>query len=366
MAARVARWRRQKPTHFIRADINERGTMERRMRAVVFDLGGTHLRCAMADEAGRLCGIEKRRITSFIHGVQPQMIWQQIVAAITGYESAVRSQLAFEAPLVISFPGPIAPPAKIISAPTVVGDDAAIPDLVTEITALTRRRTYILNDISAAAWHISRLVDFNRFMVITISSGIGSKIFDRQHPRRVLDDVVYAGEIGHAKVDHTIDALRCDCGGVGHLGGIASGRGIERYARLVAARDERRFRASACAQRFGANADTLTNEHHLVPAAALNDEWALAVIAECTRPLARVLIATALAMGLEKVVIIGGFALQLGEVYLGILRPLLKSECDYPVMKDRAAELVMLGSAQEEACLEGAAVYALQRRAARV
>ena len=340
--------------------------MERRMRAVVFDLGGTHLRCATVDEAGRLCGLEKRRITSFIHGVQPQAIWQQIVSAIAGYESAVKSQLSSEAPLVISFPGPIAPPARIVSAPTVVGDDAAIPDLVAEIAALTRRRTYILNDISAAAWHVSRLVDFNRFMVITISSGIGSKVFDRHHPRGVLDDVVYAGEIGHAKVEHAADVPRCDCGGVGHLGGIASGRGIERYARLVAARDEKRFSASVCAQRFGASADTLNNEHHLVPAATLGDAWALDVISQCTRPLARALVSTALAVGLEKVIIIGGFALQLGSVYLDVLRPLLKSECDYPVLKDRAAELVMLGSAHEEACLEGAAVYALRRRAASV
>ncbi|HKP13389.1 MAG TPA: ROK family protein [Blastocatellia bacterium] len=336
------------------------------MRAVVFDLGGTHLRCAAVDERGRLCAVEKTRITSFIHGDQPRTIWQKIVSAITNYESAMSAQLASEAPMVISFPGPIAPPAKIVSAPTVVGDDTAIPDLVAELTALTRRRTYILNDISAAAWHISRLVDFNRFMVITISSGIGSKVFDRQHPRGVLDDVVYAGEIGHAKVDHAPDALRCDCGGVGHLGGIASGRGIERFARLAAAQDEAGFGASACARQFGASADALDNERHLVPAAALGDAWALDVIRQCTRPLARALLSTALAVGLEKVVVIGGFALQLGEVYLDILRPLLRSECDYPVMKDRAEGLVMLGSAQEEACLEGAAVYALRRRAASV
>src|SRR5205085_10876403 len=154
------------------------------------------------------------------------------------------------------------------------------------------------------------------------------------HPRGVLDEVVYAGEIGHAKVEHAADVPRCDCGGVGHLGGIASGRGIERYARLVAARDEKRFSASACAQRFGASADTLNNEHHLAPAAALGDAWALDVISQCTRPLARALVSTALAVGLEKVIIIGGFALQLGSVYLDVLRPLLKSECDYPVLKD--------------------------------
>jgi predicted NBD/HSP70 family sugar kinase len=335
------------------------------MQAIVFDLGGTHLRCAAVDEAGRLRAIEKKRITNFIHGDRPETVWRKIVSSIVAFESALKSQLSPEAPMVISFPGPIAPPSRILSAPTVVGEDMSIPDIVAEVSGLTGRRTYILNDISAATWHISRLVDFNRFMVITISSGIGSKIFDRHHPRGVLDDVVYAGEIGHAKVDHAPDAMRCDCGGLGHLGAISSGRGVERLAKQRAVQDPRRFEMSACARRFDATPNTLNNEDHLVPAALLGDDWALDVIGECARPLAAVLISTALAVGLEKVVIIGGFALQLGEVYLDILRPLLKSECDYRVMKDCAAGLVMLGNAQEEACLEGAAVYARQRQAAR-
>src|SRR5205085_11100289 len=119
-----------------------------------------------------------------------------------------------------------------------------------------------------------------------------------------------------------------------------------------------------CARRFDATVNTLNNEAHLVPAALLGDGWALNVIREGTRPLARALVTTALAVGLEKVVIIGGFALRLGEVYLDILRPLLKSECDYGVIKDYATGLVMLGSPQEEACLEGAAVYARLQQAA--
>jgi predicted NBD/HSP70 family sugar kinase len=334
------------------------------MQAIVFDLGGTHLRCAAVDGAGRLRTVEKKRITNFIHGDRPETIWRKIVSAIITFESAMKPQLSTEAPMVISFPGPIAPPSRILSAPTVVGEDTSIPDLVSELAALTGRRTHILNDISAATWHISRLVDFNRFMVITISSGIGSKVFDRHHRRGVLDDIVYAGEIGHAKVDFGTNAMRCDCGGFGHLGAISSGRGIERFARRQAEQAPKRFEASLCARRFDATVNTLNNEDHLVPAALLGDDWALNVIRECTRPLARALVTTALAVGLEKVVIIGGFALRLGEVYLDILRPLLKSECDYGVIKDEAAGLVMLGSAQEEACLEGAAVYARARQAA--
>jgi C7-cyclitol 7-kinase len=335
------------------------------MQAIVCDLGGTHLRCAGVDEEGRLRLIEKERIASFIHGEEPAMIWRRIIASIVAFESRLRSRLSREAPIVLSFPGPIAAPSRILGAPTVVGAHTSIPDLACELRGRTGRPAHVLNDISAAAWHLSRLVDVNRFMVVTISSGIGSKIFDRQHPRGVLDDVPYAGEIGHAKVDDAPGAMLCDCGALGHLGAIASGRGIERFARGEAERDERRFRASACVRQFRATSGTLTNERHLVPAALLGDPWALGVIRECTRPLARVLITTALAAGLEKVVVIGGFALQLGARYLGVLEPLLESAGDYHVMRDRAHGLVMLGRVEEEACLEGAAVYARQRLADR-
>jgi predicted NBD/HSP70 family sugar kinase len=142
--------------------------------------------------------------------------------------------------------------------------------------------------ISAAAWHVSQTVAARRFMVVTVSSGIGSKIFDRCYPNGVLDDVVYAGEIGHLVVDQTPGAPQCDCGGSGHLGAIASGSGIERQARRLAHSDPS-FLQSACALRFGATPGNLNNEEHLVPAARLRDAWALGVVRQCTEPLAQVL-----------------------------------------------------------------------------
>src|SRR5438128_3313598 len=108
-------------------------TVKTPMQAVVFDLGGTHLRCAAVDGAGRLRAVEKKRITNFIHGDRPEAIWQKIVSAIITFESAMKSQLSPEAPMVISFPGPIAPPSRILSAPTVVGGETSIPDLVSEL-----------------------------------------------------------------------------------------------------------------------------------------------------------------------------------------------------------------------------------------
>jgi C7-cyclitol 7-kinase len=328
------------------------------MPAVVFDLGGTHLRCALADDSGAIDRIEKKRIKSFIYGHQPAAIWQDVISSIVTFESSVKCNIPSDAPIVVSFPGPIAHPSRILSAPTLVGEGNSIPDLGSELSELTGRPVHLLNDISAAAWYISEDIDSSRFMVVTVSSGIGSKIFDRHSFRKILDDVPYAGEIGHAVVDSSSNAIMCDCGGRGHLGAIASGRGIERFARLMAEQDAPGFAGSACVLKFGASANTLTNEHHLVPSAALRDPWTLDVIRTCSRPLAKILLSVVLAVGVEKVIIIGGFALALGEVYLDVIRTELIVACDYQVLADHVHGLVAMGNVKDEACLKGAAIYA--------
>jgi hypothetical protein len=84
----------------------------------------------------------------------------------------------------------------------------------------------------------------------------------------------------------------------------------------------------------------------------------ITLIRECTRPLTRTLLSIVLAVGLERVVVIGGFALALGKIYQEILSSELFKVCDYKILQDYTHDLVMLGD--EEACLGGAVVYAQQ------
>jgi hypothetical protein len=70
------------------------------------------------------------------------------------------------------------------------------------------------------------------------------------------------------------------------------------------------------------------------------------------------LLAVVMAAGLEKVVIIGGFALALKEAYLEVLGETLRESCDFAIMADYLKDLIIMGDLKEEACLEGAAVYA--------
>ncbi len=328
------------------------------MPSIVIDIGGTFIRCAVADEQAALHQVQKTKLTGFIDQRSPEGAWKEIIGIITRYEQAQREEAARDAQIVISFPGPVAYPSRILGAPTIVGNNAVMPDLQGDITKRTGRGVHIINDISAAAWHISRTIDSDRFLVVTVSSGIGSKLFDRRYPHPVFDDVPFAGEIGHVKVDQSDDAPFCDCGGKGHLGAVSSGRGVERFARLKSALEKDRFGRSLCVTRYHAAADTLTNEDHLVPAALLSDEWALEVIRTCTGPLARVLLTMTAGCGLDKIVVIGGFALSLGQTYLDILQREMAANCDFKVLSDKLPDLLIMGSADEEACLRGAAVYA--------
>src|SRR5437764_984935 len=157
------------------------------MPALLVDLGGTHLRLGMWHEGAEPRIFERKRID----GEAPDEIWRRIIADITGFANGAGRLVPDAAPVVISFPGPVLDRSRVVDAPTVAGTSSAFPDLHKIISEETRREVHLLNDISAAAWHMSKRIAAKRFMVVTVSSGIGSNIFDRDHPCGVIDDVSY-------------------------------------------------------------------------------------------------------------------------------------------------------------------------------
>jgi glucokinase len=324
--------------------------------ALVFDLGGTNLRCAVARN-GSLEEIRSSQVKNFVGGHSPQEIWASLSARIARYHDETASLLPVSAPIVLAFPGPIGPGGEILDAPTLVGAGRPIPDLSADLAARTGRPVRLLNDVSAAAWCLSARTDARRFLVVTVSSGVGSKLFDRDHPAGVIDDPPYAGEIGHVVVDAGECAPACSCGGRGHLGAISSGRGSERLARETASRNPRAFAESRCVTEFGATPATLSNEAHFAPAARAGDSWALDVIRTAAEPLARVLVTMITGSGLDRVFLIGGFAESVGAPYLQIVRDLALRFCQYPVLQDRIREMIEFGGAIDQTCLRGAAIY---------
>lgn len=327
------------------------------LNAPVYDLGGTFLRCGIIGDDGRVGSRSKIRIDGSGSSVEPSYIWSGVVDHVLEFERTHANRLDPGAMAVMSFPGPIENRRRALSAPTVFGQTQQLPPIAESLEAATNRPVTLINDVSAATWYLSEQTAADRFLVVTVSSGIGSKIFDRHHPLGVIDDPPFAGEIGHGVVDSSPTAPVCECGGRGHLGAISSGRGVQRFARAQAAQRGDAFEASGCFER-GATATTLSNEEHLVPAARAGDAWATDVIREATRPLASAIQTVFLAFGLERVMLIGGFATTLGECYRSLVADLLIEHSKFPIVADKLDGLVELASAAEETCLEGAAILA--------
>ena len=120
------------------------------------------------------------------------------------------------------------------------------------------------------------------------------------------------------------------------------------------------FPASSCGAAVGDRWESLSNEVHIVPAALAGDPWVLEVIRQATRPLAHAILGVWLALGLTRVIVIGGFALALGDCYREILEAELARLADYKPLSGCRGSMVQLGRKDEEACLIGAAVYASQ------
>jgi C7-cyclitol 7-kinase len=327
--------------------------------ALVFDLGGTHLRCACLIRERKFANFTQERVRSFHDGLSSSAIWNELLDKVVSYVTSSQPLVERGAPLAFSFPGPLREDGSIVNAPTVSGLDEHVPDIRAELSRRTGRDVYLLNDVSAAALYLARQSPWDRFMVITISSGIGSKICFRSSGNLILfDKGPYAGEIGHLTVDESETAPACDCGGKGHLGAIASGRGIELLARRQAVANSSAFFGSICHLEFGATAETLRNEDHIVPSIRKGDAWALNVLEQACRPLAKALNTVVLALGLQGILVIGGFASSIGPIYVEVLSRLLRVGNDYSPLVF-SPSMIQLGELGEQACLHGAAEYAL-------
>src|ERR1700761_4266280 len=133
-------------------------------QALVFDLGGTNLRCAVWDSSVGITRLRRTRIDNFLNTEGLDVVWNKLLLQIAEFASSVANLISVDSPIIVSFPGPVESHRRILQAPTFFGE-GRIPDLVDALEQRTGRKTYLLNDISAAAWHISMTSPVTRFMV---------------------------------------------------------------------------------------------------------------------------------------------------------------------------------------------------------
>jgi glucokinase len=321
---------------------------------VVFDIGGTSFRAAsyLAAER-RICNAVRIPTPNRWVSTNPSMtnIWRELCSMM---QQAAREALNGGEPdvVAVAFPGPIDRDGNLLAAPTVWGrtDTGSFP-LRERLSALwPRAAVFALNDMTAAGYRYVT-PELQDFCLVTVSSGIGNKVFLGGAP--VTGPGGRGGEIGHLLVDRASDAVECDCGFRGHLGAVASGRGILATALDLAQQDPDEFSRSRLGKDGGKPSfDTFA----LAAACRAGDSWAWRAVDRGVACLGHALAAIHTAIGIERFVIIGGFAFALGDEYRRRLVSATRANCWN--LGQEWDEMVTFGIDDDDAGLLGAGHYA--------
>ena len=275
------------------------------MTDLVFDIGGTTWRAAAWDGSG-LSRREELEARPLIGTDDP------VEGLIRGLEDLGRAVLGASATpdrVGIAFPGPVDERGRVQAAPTLWGEAlAASVSLGERVSqALSGAPVTVANDLTAAGYRYLRGTE--DYALVTVSSGIGNKVFSSGHP--LLGPKHRGGEIGHWRVEEALDAPECDCGGRGHLGAVASGRATPwAFQRAVA-----EFPELLNVSPLGRTGAPPSNEQ-LAEAYRAGDPLAAQVVEIGARALGSALAVLHVGVGVERFVIIGGFARALGPDYL--------------------------------------------------
>ncbi|MFH1466108.1 MAG: ROK family protein [Pseudomonadota bacterium] len=284
---------------------------------LVLDIGGTTLRAgAYHPDGDRLLAVERGPAPSFL--ACPGLGQAALRARLVEELAALAARLGLARPPVVSagFPGPVNAAGWALRAPTLWGPAAEPTPLAERLAAAwPGARVLVANDMSAAGCCFQRTPDED-FCVVTVSSGIGHKLFLGGRP--VVGRGGRGGELGHLRVDFSEDAPLCDCGGRGHLGALASGRATAWQAARRCARDPVAFAASSLGRALDGDVSRLDNTC-LAAAFREGDPWAAALVAAMAAPLGRALAAVHVLAGVERFVLMGGFAHALGPGYRSLL-----------------------------------------------
>lgn len=328
-----------------------------------FDIGGTNFRYAVIDRKSlKILEIHRYSTPSFlthknIHVSKLQTIlMDKICNIVHNVYSKYKNK---KVNIGISFAGPITKDGIVKQACTIWGNNGFNYPIKTEITKrLPKAKIFIINDITAAAERYGSLPKYQKYDyigVITVSSGIGSKIYDIQQHAHVLDSLGIGGELGHIKFDFSSKASICDCGGIGHIGAISSGRAIQRETVSFALKNRKSFESSILGQIVASPID-ITNQD-IVKAIQKNDSFTVKLLDISTFPLAVSIANMSAMIGVQKVIFIGGFALNCGVAYLKSVRRNLKKLDFYGKNKTEIPNIVNLGINDDNDPLIGVAIF---------
>jgi glucokinase len=324
---------------------------------LVFDIGGTSLRGAIY--CARSGTINTRVVVPTPNqwstpGLSVSDYLEQLLLKIQEVSAEISTKKGYLS-VILAFPGPIDADGNIVAAPGIWGSNTDGPiNILSQLKLLwPNTPVSIANDMTAAGFRYLRSRT-DSFCLVTVSTGIGNKVFINGRPQ--LGRRGTGGEIGHLKVFFEDDAPLCDCGESGHLQAVSSGRGALNYIQRLAFEEPHSFRKSLL-WNLCDKPQELTNVD-VCKAFRAGDQFTINAIEKCTRPLAGVLASLYMSLGLERFVIIGGFAFALGENYLAMLaRITQESSWNYPMDWD---EMLEFGFNDDLSGLIGAGIMSSQ------
>ena len=283
---------------------------------LVIEVGGTTLRAARFDPLAAHLGPVRTRSTPAPDALADAADANDHLAGVLAVAAELAAEVLGGDPpdaVGVGFPGPVGPDGRVLASPTILRHGGAAPfDLVSACAATwPGARLLCVNDLTAAGLaHVSD--GLRDFVIITIGSGIGHKVF---LDGRVRVGFGRGGEIGHLRLDLSPNAPRCDCGGVGHLGGLASGRGTVAMVRRHAQLDPAAYRASVLSSRGPHDLEELDGAA-VAMAFISGDDFVRSAVAVSQEYLGQALAALHLDTGVEDIIITGGFAFGMGEDYV--------------------------------------------------
>jgi len=320
---------------------------------VVADVGGTTLRIGCMDRAtGRLFAVRREPVQGIARfpnapvGTSQQRVVAQLQRLVG---ELIRDAGNAIAAVGIAFAGPINAAGEVTDAPTIWGPRGEPVPLVELLQTGLEPSVHVLNDVTAAGWRYLAEEDED-FCVVTVSSGIGNKVF--RHGEVLLHPDGMGGEIGHVRVDYSPTAQRCDCGGGGHLGAIASGRGLLAGVRARAAAQPQAFRRSVLYDEAAGKPCRIT-DRAVAKAIREDDPFTLAVFRHGITCLAGVLATIHAAVGVRRFIIIGGLALAIGERYLDHLADRLQYVGCFGITSHAIPAMLRLGEPDDNHGLIG-------------
>jgi C7-cyclitol 7-kinase len=328
---------------------------------LVIEVGGTNLRAALFDPA---TGTLSNRVHADAphppaNGITAPAAQTALLRTLQGVGLKV---LQGRQPDVVSiaYPGPIDNRGVVLAAPTVLGalGSAPFPLQLACEGIWPQARVAVMNDLTAAGYRYAARTSED-FCVITIGSGIGHKVFIGGEPQ--LGPGGRGGEIGHLQVDPADDAMPCDCGGRGHLGAIASGRGNVRLVQRRAEQDPGGFRDSLLGSAVGV--PSAIDGPSIAEAFGGGDAWVRSAIEIGIGHLGRGLAAIHLAVGVERFIVVGGFAFALGEPYRASLARAAEAAC-WQVGQEWD-EMISFGIADDDQGMMGAGIVAVRTERSR-